>query len=250
MFILEEKPAELGGPRAEPSRPFPIPQPVPSSSTRMALVLGALLLATGAAIPPGLPAPRDLARSVLETHGQELKLLKVLGVVRTVGTGFGQWGGGVGGGTHLGGDPFFRSVLLPTTDFRLGNPFQHQLHRPAARLSQKPPRPPRHRLPSPTGQGKPGTVSPPKKKHRQGDGEGGTERCPRGAQGRSVPQVQRCMAQVSVFAFLPDVPLSMVECGRETVRGSRSPPHPFGDTAAEMSPPTPPPFWGHFLAAG
>ncbi|KAK2514034.1 hypothetical protein Q9233_015147 [Columba guinea] len=50
----------------------------------MALVLGAVLLVTGAtAVSPALPAPRDLARSVLETHGQELRLLKVLGVART-----------------------------------------------------------------------------------------------------------------------------------------------------------------------
>lgn len=31
------------------------------------------------------------------------------------------------------------------------------------------------------------------------------------------------MAQVSVFAFLPDVPLSMVECGQEPVRAPGPP---------------------------
>lgn len=83
----------------------------------MALVLGAVLLAAGAAVPPGLPAPRDLARSVLETHGQELKLLKLLGVARTVGAGWampGVW-------PAPDGDPFShrrweaadRSVLFP-----------------------------------------------------------------------------------------------------------------------------------------
>ncbi|XP_033375704.1 uncharacterized protein LOC117245525 isoform X3 [Parus major] len=44
---------------------------------------------------------------------------------------------------------------------------------------------------------------------------------PRGCRGRPG-RVQRCSAQVSVFTFLPDVPLSMVECGREPVRGSGS----------------------------
>lgn len=75
----------------------------------MALVLGAVLLAASAAVPPGLPAPRDLARSVLETHGQELRLLKLLGVTRTVGEGWAiRWVqlGVPSSGTQLGEDPF------------------------------------------------------------------------------------------------------------------------------------------------
>ncbi|KAM4794164.1 uncharacterized protein ACIQIH_017272 [Cyanocitta cristata] len=123
----------------------------------MALVLGAVLLAAGAAVPPpvpppvpaavpaAVPAPRELARSVLETHGQELRLLRLLGVARTS---F-DWG------THF------------SINFTARQP-------PC-------PRPPPD---------------------------------PRGCRGRPG-RVQRCSAQVSVFTFLPDVPLSMVECGRE-----------------------------------
>ena len=127
--------------RGAPSRTscrFPSRQPIPSSSRfslgRMALVLGAVLLAAGAAVPPGLPAPRDLARSVLETHGQELRLLKLLGVARTVGEGWAmRWVqlGAPSSGTHPGGDPFPRrrreatvgSMLLLLADVRLGHPF-------------------------------------------------------------------------------------------------------------------------------
>ncbi|XP_033916335.1 uncharacterized protein [Melopsittacus undulatus] len=144
LFILEAKPEELG-PRAEltaDSRP----------AGRMALVLGAVLLAAGAAVPPALPAPRDLARSVLETHGQELRLLKVLGVARTT---F-DWG------THF-----------------------------SINFTARQPACPKH-LP---------------------------ERRGAGCQARPG-RVQRCTAQVSVFAFLPDVPLSMVECGKEPPSGS------------------------------
>ncbi|KAM6104158.1 uncharacterized protein LJ206_018278 isoform 2-T2 [Theristicus caerulescens] len=129
--------------RSQPSRGAPsrahslVPRLFPG---RMALVLGAVLLAAGAAVPPGLPAPRDLARSVLETHGQELRLLKLLGVARTV---------------------------------------------------------------------------------------------------------QRCTAQVSVFAFLPDVPLSMVECGQEPPDGSTQPrspgtPRAFGASPGRPSSSSPP----------
>ncbi|KAM6089514.1 uncharacterized protein VSU04_001863 [Chlamydotis macqueenii] len=162
VFILEPKPAEPGGP--EPRGRFPIrralPEPTAASLVfplpggRMALVLGAVLLAAGAAAPPGVPAPRDLARSVLETHGQELRLLKLLGVARTT---F-DWG------THFSINFTARQPACPKN------------------------------LP---------------------------ER--RGAGCRTRPgRVQRCAAQVSVFAFLPDVPLSMVECGRE--------PQPSGGT--------------------
>lgn len=70
----------------------------------MALVLGAVLLAVSAAVPPAVPpavpAPRELARSVLETHGQELRLLRLLGVARTVGKGLRVRGGAPGSGTH------------------------------------------------------------------------------------------------------------------------------------------------------
>ncbi|XP_075603284.1 uncharacterized protein LOC142600808 isoform X4 [Balearica regulorum gibbericeps] len=113
----------------------------------MALVLGAVLLAAGTAVPPGLPTPCDLARSVLETHGQELRLLKLLGVARTT---F-DWG------THFSINFTARQPACPKN------------------------------LPD-----------------------------RRGAGCRARPgRVQRCAAQVSVFAFLPDVPLSMVECGQE-----------------------------------
>lgn len=141
--------------QSRPNRGAPSRQQIPSSSRfslgRMALVLGAVLLAASAAVPPGLPAPRDLARSVLETHGQELRLLKLLGVTRTVGEGWAiRWVqlGVPSSGTHLGEDPFLcrcreatdSSVLFPPPAvIRLGHPFQHQLHRPAARLPQKPP---------------------------------------------------------------------------------------------------------------
>ncbi|KAL9870181.1 uncharacterized protein GJ701_010282 isoform 2-T2 [Geothlypis trichas] len=113
--------------------PQPGPEPDPGAHCglmALPLLLLLLLLAAGAAVPPAVPpavpAPRELARSVLETHGQELRLLRLLGVARTV---------------------------------------------------------------------------------------------------------QRCSAQVSVFTFLPDVPLSMVECGRE--------PQP-GDSAQPRSPGTNP----------
>ncbi|XP_030827358.1 atherin-like [Camarhynchus parvulus] len=129
------------------------------------LLLGAVLLAAGAAlppaVPPAVPAPRELARSVLETHGQELRLLRLLGVARTS---F-DWG------THF------------SINF----------------TARQPPCP----KPAPD---------------------------PRGCRGRPG-RVQRCSAQVSVFTFLPDVPLSMVECGRE--------PQP-GDSAQPRSPGTNP----------
>lgn len=233
-----------GAPRRADSR-FPIPscRPLPWSLRfpgRMALVLGAVLLAAGAAVPPALPAPRDLARSVLETHGQELRLLKMLGVARTVGAG--RATGGVQLRHPSRWDPFphrhweATKVLVLPADIRLGHPFQHQLHRPAARLPQKPARPPRGRLPSPAGQGKSGTGSP---RHMEGD-----RKVPPRCSGSVCPQVQRCTAQVSVFAFLPDVPLSMVECGKEPVRAPC--PKSFGGgSGGDVSPP----LWEHVLAA-
>ncbi|XP_075603282.1 uncharacterized protein LOC142600808 isoform X2 [Balearica regulorum gibbericeps] len=142
----------------------------------MALVLGAVLLAAGTAVPPGLPTPCDLARSVLETHGQELRLLKLLGVARTT---F-DWG------THFSINFTARQPACPKN------------------------------LPDRRGAGcraRPGRVSVGPRPPR--DAEGGRKSRPRGAERRCVPQVQRCAAQVSVFAFLPDVPLSMVECGQE-----------------------------------
>ncbi|KAM9650176.1 uncharacterized protein ACIBXB_012102 isoform 1-T1 [Morphnus guianensis] len=138
----------------------------------MALVLGAVLLAASAAVPPGLPAPRDLARSVLETHGQELRLLKLLGVTRTT---F-DWG------THFSINFTARQPACPKN------------------------------LPD-----------------------------RRGAGCRARPgRVQRCTAQVSVFAFLPDVPLSMVECGQELGEAHLyfSPQQPGGSTQSR-SPSTP-----------
>ncbi|XP_064018499.1 cathelicidin antimicrobial peptide isoform X2 [Pogoniulus pusillus] len=133
----------------------------------MALLLGAVLLAAGAAVPPGLPAPRDLARSVLETHGQELKLLKVLGVTRTT---F-DWG------THFSLNFTARRPACPR---RL----------PERRAASCQPRPGR---------------------------------------------VQQCRAQVSVFAFLPDVPLSMVECSQELVRPAGAPILGVGDSSRDVS---------------
>ncbi|XP_050164163.1 insulin receptor substrate 4-like [Myiozetetes cayanensis] len=106
--------------------------------------------------PAGNAGPRDLARSVLETHGQDLRLLKLLGVARTS---F-DWG------THF------------SINF----------------TARQPPCP-----------------KPPPD--------------PRGCRGRPG-RVQRCSAQVSVFTFLPDVPLSMVECGQEPVRAPG--PAPWG----------------------
>ncbi|KAM7124121.1 uncharacterized protein J5F26_001918 isoform 1-T1 [Ciconia maguari] len=149
----------------------------------MALVLGAVLLAAGAAVPPGLPAPRDLARSVLETHGQELRLLKLLGVARTT---F-DWG------THFSINFTARQPACPKN------------------------------LPDRRGAG---------------------------CQARPG-RVQRCTAQVSVFAFLPDVPLSMVECGREPQPGGSaqprspgtprafgaSPGHPSSSSSSSSQPP-------------
>lgn len=35
-----------------------------------------------------------------------------------------------------------------------------------------------------------------------------------------LQQIQHCVAQISVFAFLPDVPLSLLECSRQTVRAA------------------------------
>ncbi|XP_031463648.1 uncharacterized protein LOC116238221 isoform X2 [Phasianus colchicus] len=47
---------------------------------------------------------------------------------------------------------------------------------------------------------------------------------PRGAACRARPgQVQHCVAQISVFAFLPDVPLSLLECSRQTPSSSGQP---------------------------
>ncbi|XP_065523076.1 uncharacterized protein LOC136008167 [Lathamus discolor] len=161
-----------GAPRRADSR-FPIPscRPLPWSLRfpgRMALVLGAVLLAAGAAVPPALPAPRDLARSVLETHGQELRLLKMLGVARTT---F-DWG------THFSINFTARQPACPKN------------------------------LPDRRGAG---------------------------CQGRPG-RVQRCTAQVSVFAFLPDVPLSMVECGKEPPSGSTQPRSPGTPRAVGTNP--------------
>ncbi|KAM9650178.1 uncharacterized protein ACIBXB_012102 isoform 3-T3 [Morphnus guianensis] len=158
----------------------------------MALVLGAVLLAASAAVPPGLPAPRDLARSVLETHGQELRLLKLLGVTRTT---F-DWG------THFSINFTARQPACPKN------------------------------LPD-----------------------------RRGAGCRARPgRVQRCTAQVSVFAFLPDVPLSMVECGQELPGGSTqsrspstprafgtNPGHPSSSSSSSRPPPRPRPPTGASL---
>ncbi|XP_064018501.1 cathelicidin antimicrobial peptide isoform X4 [Pogoniulus pusillus] len=174
----------------------------------MALLLGAVLLAAGAAVPPGLPAPRDLARSVLETHGQELKLLKVLGVTRTT---F-DWG------THFSLNFTARRPACPR---RL----------PERRAASCQPRPGRVSLaPSPS--------------HNLDLGH--TKMSPGHSQGRSMPQVQQCRAQVSVFAFLPDVPLSMVECSQELPSGSAqhhsssSPGHPSSSSSSSSSRPPPP----------
>ncbi|XP_051662137.1 potassium/sodium hyperpolarization-activated cyclic nucleotide-gated channel 4-like [Manacus candei] len=146
--------------RGAPSRgPIPGGQRTPCCPALMALLLGAVLLAAGAAIPPGMPAPRDLARSVLETHGQDLRLLKLLGVTRTS---F-DWG------THF------------SINF----------------TARQPPCP----KPAPD---------------------------PRGCRGRPG-RVQRCSAQVSVFTFLPDVPLSMVECGEEPQPGGSAQPRSPGN---------------------
>ncbi|XP_058686436.1 cuticle collagen 34-like isoform X3 [Poecile atricapillus] len=106
------------------------------------------------------------------------------------------------------------------SELRLGDALQHQLHGPAAALPQG--RPGAPRLPGPAGQGERG-AGPPK----AGGGSGGVP----GVLRPLCPQVQRCSAQVSVFTFLPDVPLSMVECGRE--------PQP-GDSAQPRSPGTSP----------
>ncbi|XP_052552933.1 uncharacterized protein LOC128087415 isoform X3 [Tympanuchus pallidicinctus] len=47
---------------------------------------------------------------------------------------------------------------------------------------------------------------------------------PRGAACRARPgQIQHCVAQISVFAFLPDVPLSLLECSRQTLRAAPLP---------------------------
>eukprot|EP00076_Gallus_gallus_P017038 XP_015136616.1 cathelicidin-3 isoform X1 [Gallus gallus] len=48
---------------------------------------------------------------------------------------------------------------------------------------------------------------------------------PRGAACRARPgqQVRHCVAQISVFAFLPDAPLSLLECGRQTPSSSGQP---------------------------
>ncbi|XP_064018498.1 cathelicidin antimicrobial peptide isoform X1 [Pogoniulus pusillus] len=163
----------------------------------MALLLGAVLLAAGAAVPPGLPAPRDLARSVLETHGQELKLLKVLGVTRTT---F-DWG------THFSLNFTARRPACPR---RL----------PERRAASCQPRPGRVSLaPSPS--------------HNLDLGH--TKMSPGHSQGRSMPQVQQCRAQVSVFAFLPDVPLSMVECSQELVRPAGAPILGVGDSSRDVS---------------
>ncbi|XP_057258878.1 uncharacterized protein LOC130595854 [Pezoporus wallicus] len=172
VFILEAKPEELGpraeltaDPRSRAAGRFPGSLRFPG---RMALVLGAVLLAAGAAVPPALPAPRDLARSVLETHGQELRLLKMLGVARTT---F-DWG------THFSINFTARQPACPKN------------------------------LPDRRGaacQGRPG-------------------------------RVQRCTAQVSVFAFLPDVPLSMVECSKEPPRGSTQPHSPGTPRAVGTNP--------------
>ncbi|XP_064301346.1 methyl-CpG-binding domain protein 6-like isoform X2 [Phalacrocorax carbo] len=171
-----------GGEAGRAGGPEPRRRPIPSSSRsprgRMALVLGAVLLAAGAAVPPGLPAPRDLARSVLETHGQELRLLKLLGVARTT---F-DWG------THFSINFTARQPACPKT------------------LADR-----------------------------------------RGAGCQTRPgRVQRCTAQVSVFAFLPDVPLSMVECGRESPSSSTQPRSPgtlraFGTSPGRPSSSSQPP---------
>ncbi|XP_042746621.1 uncharacterized protein LOC122190628 isoform X3 [Lagopus leucura] len=48
---------------------------------------------------------------------------------------------------------------------------------------------------------------------------------PRSAACRARPgqQIQHCVAQISVFAFLPDVPLSLLECSRQTPSSSGQP---------------------------
>ncbi|XP_071661549.1 uncharacterized protein [Patagioenas fasciata] len=173
---------EIGGPPSCAESPFPTPQqflsrePISRGATGlpMALVLGAVLLVTGAtAVSPALPAPRDLARSVLETHGQELRLLKTF-----------DWG------THFSINFTARQPACPKNG------------------------PERH---------------------------GGCRARP----GRA----QRCTAQVSVFAFLPDVPLSMVECGQEPQPSGSAQPGTLGaagtsaghPSSSSSSSPWPPP---------
>ncbi|XP_033375701.1 actin cytoskeleton-regulatory complex protein PAN1-like isoform X2 [Parus major] len=135
--------------------PAALPRAVPAAESR----------AVPRAVPAAVPAPRELARSVLETHGQELRLLRLLGVARTS---F-DWG------THF------------SINFTARQP--------------------------PCPKGAPD---------------------PRGCRGRPG-RVQRCSAQVSVFTFLPDVPLSMVECGREPLPGDSAQPRSPGTSPGHSS---------------
>lgn len=248
------------------------------------LLLGALLLLLLGALPPAVPvppAPRELARAVLEAHGQDagtgLKLLKLQGVTRTVGAcSAAERFSPRGGFAPRRRRPFF--LFFPPAEVRLGHALHHQPHRPRDGLPQKPRCAATRWLQSPAGPGRCGVTPKHEGGHRPlpclattlpstpGTGSGcspgpfasspcrsrefGPPGLPQGqrqalaslgfptapSQGwglsaspppsvspPSPRQVQHCVAQISVFAFLPDVPLSMVECGRQPVRAPRVP---------------------------
>ncbi|XP_052552932.1 uncharacterized protein LOC128087415 isoform X2 [Tympanuchus pallidicinctus] len=154
----------------------------------LAVLLLAVLLPTApSSTAPLPPTPRELARTVLEAHGRDagsgLRLLKLQGVTRTVGASLGFPAGFWGRGSFLA----VPNAVVPLQKFDWGTHFTINL---TAREISCPAGP----------------------------------TAPRGAACRARPgQIQHCVAQISVFAFLPDVPLSLLECSRQTPSSSGQP---------------------------
>ena len=174
------------------------------------LLLGVLLPTAPLSTAPLPPTPRELARSVLEAHGRDagsgLRLLKLQGVTRTVGASLGFPAGFWGRGSLLVG-PNAQQTSFPCRSLTGARTS------PSISLPVRPPA-----LPAPL-------------RHAVLHAEPGRARWVWGTVWDPLPallppdppilqQVQHCVAQISVFAFLPDVPLSLLECSRQTVRAA------------------------------
>lgn len=171
------------------------------------LLLGVLLPTSPLPTAPLPPTPRELARAVLEAHGRDagsgLRLLKLQGVTRTVGTSLGFPAGFWEGGAI----PLRQALALPCRSLTgaLTSPSISPPGRPPA-----PPAPLRHAvLPAEPGRARWvwGTVWDPLPALLPPDPH-------------TLQQVRHCVAHISVFAFLPDAPLLLLECGRQTVRAA------------------------------
>lgn len=171
------------------------------------LLLGVLLPTSPLPTAPLPPTPSELAHAVLEAHGRDagsgLRLLKLQGVTRTVGASLGFPAGFWEGGAI----PLRQALALPCRSLTgaLTSPSISPPGRPPA-----PPAPLRHAvLPAEPGRARWvwGTVWDPLPALLPPDPH-------------TLQQVRHCVAHISVFAFLPDAPLSLLECGRQTVRAA------------------------------